>query len=354
MKTFPLLATLFSLLWGVHRILGVPIPNSWGTSDAKNETQDLYMLDQGSTFRDYNDSNEYIIVDDMIIQRGPSRSGLVNSAWPNGVVPYAFHSTINLQQRRQIIQAMSEISAITCITFRPVTRQDRYNLLFINDPNRGGCSSLVGWTNQRNQQVQISTQCSLGNAIHEIIHALGFFHEHTRNDRDNFVRVNFENIVTEPPGVSNNFRKDSELNPDAEFSYFGVPYNYDSIMHYGKTFFSKSADLNTIDVLYNPDAIGNGDKIGQRDYISDGDVQEMQRQILNLHKAARGQPTSANPATSAPATTTTSQSTASTPRTSVAETQTETTSAKPNHPICKVQPNLPVCKRKGSSAEAEQ
>lgn len=48
-------------------------------------------------------------------------------------------------------------------------------------------------------------------------------------------------------GFENNFKKDSELYPNAETGYFGVPYNYDSIMHYGKTYFSRNGQ-NTIDV----------------------------------------------------------------------------------------------------------
>ena len=33
-----------------------------------------------------------------------------------------------------------------------------------------------------------------GTIMHEFLHALGFYHEHTRADRDKFVFVNFDNI----------------------------------------------------------------------------------------------------------------------------------------------------------------
>lgn len=55
-------------------------------------------------------------------------------------------------QRTQIMDAMKELTAVSCVKFRPMKKDDTYNVEFKNDPlGGGGCSSFVGWQNRKNQ-----------------------------------------------------------------------------------------------------------------------------------------------------------------------------------------------------------
>ena len=58
------------------------------------------------------------------------------------------------------------------------------------------CSSYIGRVRQLNgQELSIGTNCAvLSVIVHEVLHALGFIHEHTRLDRDKYVTINETNI----------------------------------------------------------------------------------------------------------------------------------------------------------------
>ena len=65
------------------------------------------------------------------------------------------------------------------------------------------CSSSVGRTARGEQKVNLHQYCWLkGIVIHEIAHAIGFFHEQSRTDRNSYVNIIYQNIeVGKIPGA---------------------------------------------------------------------------------------------------------------------------------------------------------
>ena len=87
--------------------------------------------------------------------------------------------------------------------------------------------------------------------VHELLHTLGFVHEHTRPDRDNFVDVNTENIK---PGKERNFEKRKQGYSDffekGSVNSENSPYDVLSVLHYGPRDFSKNDVEDVITFLH--------------------------------------------------------------------------------------------------------
>ena len=65
----------------------------------------------------------------------------------------------------------------------------------------------------------------MGNIIHELGHIIGFFHEHSRSDRDHYIKINLANVKE---GTQDQYRKYDDIN----LIDHGVNYDLFSIMHY--------------------------------------------------------------------------------------------------------------------------
>lgn len=165
--------------------------------------------------------------------------------------------------------AIEQFKKYTCIKFIPRAGEKDF-VVFEND--KTGCWSSVGKSGGA-QTVNLQTpgcMSKVGTAMHEILHAVGFFHEQNRFDRDNHVRVNFRNI---PQDKFVNFEKISE----DEITPFGVPYDIESVLHYSAYAFSKNNDR-TIEALKDETL---NDKMGQRDGFSKGDIVKINSMYCN-------------------------------------------------------------------------
>lgn len=173
------------------------------------------------------------------------------------VIPYAISSQYEHWEREAIETAMQSFHSRTCIRFVP--RQNEYDYLMVE--NGDGCFSSLGRVGY-GQTLSINRDGCLWHGIiqHEILHALGFQHEQTRSDRDYYVRINWDYI---DPNMAFNFYLQDTNN-------LNTPYDYSSIMHYGRTAFAMYQGVDTITPI--PDAYVH---IGQRDDLSYWDIQRV-------------------------------------------------------------------------------
>ncbi|XP_007529964.2 astacin-like metalloendopeptidase [Erinaceus europaeus] len=251
-------------------VLGVPLASSCPGACESNFLEDLAPEERQTSW----DKDIPAINQGLIPEESPENSFLVegdilrpspfqllsasSNKWPkNGDVveiPFLLSSKYDEPSLKIILEAFADFERLTCIRFVPYQGQRD----FISIIPMSGCFSSVG-RNGGMQVVSLAPTClrrGKGIVLHELMHVLGFWHEHARADRDSYIRINWKEIL---PGFAINFVKSRSSN-------MLVPYDYSSVMHYGRFAFSWRG-LPTIVPLWAPNV-----HIGQRWNLSASDI----------------------------------------------------------------------------------
>ncbi|OQV19912.1 Serine/threonine-protein kinase D1 [Hypsibius exemplaris] len=178
--------------------------------------------------------------------------------WQGGIVPYEISSSFAEHEVEVIKESLEDIMAKTCVKFVPHTNQPDY-LSFVR---RGlGCSSYVARVGGK-QLVDLQPGCiyEIGEVQHEVMHALGFYHEQSREDRDDYVTIVWDNVKSDQKDQFKKYVSNT----------LGLPYDYMSIMHYGWNYFA--IDVTKPTILPKVTA-----GIGNRSQMSANDVEKINR-----------------------------------------------------------------------------
>uniref|UniRef100_A0A0N4ZLA3 Zinc metalloproteinase n=1 Tax=Parastrongyloides trichosuri TaxID=131310 RepID=A0A0N4ZLA3_PARTI len=143
-------------------------------------------------------------------------------------IPYYIDYGVNPSH---VLAALKDIEDNTCIRFKRYGRL--YGMAGLRYYQGRGCNSVVGRAGKdKVQDISIGRGCEMMGIIqHETLHALGFFHEQSRPDRNQYLTILLNNVA---PNMRNNY----EIFNTDQSDTFGIPYNYGSAMQYDKKAFS--------------------------------------------------------------------------------------------------------------------
>ena len=119
----------------------------------------------------------------------------------------------------------------------PKRKLNNFTLLTPFSSHVCSCQSFVGriGIHQQPQGLTLGPGgcVNVRTALHELGHAIGFYHEHTRPDRDEHLHMFMNNVLQDAESQFNKI-------PEGGSNLLGYGYDHASIMHYDSDYFSRN------------------------------------------------------------------------------------------------------------------
>lgn len=158
----------------------------------------------------------------------------IPQTWDRPVIPYAINP--NLPNPKRVELALQYFAQNTPVSFTPYRGE---NDAIVFEPGNDQCFSALGKTGGV-QPIRLSEGCGTPQIIHEIMHALGFIHEQSRTDRDQYVEVLW-------PNIQEKYKLQfGEVPPNLMEILKDSPFDFHSAMLYRTDAFALSPDRPTL------------------------------------------------------------------------------------------------------------
>ncbi|WP_298545566.1 M12 family metallopeptidase [uncultured Aquimarina sp.] len=149
--------------------------------------------------------------------------------WPNNTVVYQIQGLSN-NVRNELQKSFDEWTSKTSIRFKQRTNESNYVTISSNGQNCN-CGVATLGMNGSNGFIRLGSGSTALVIIHEIGHTLGYLHEQNRPDRDQYIIINYQNIIN---GAANQFGVDQNA------QLLTGTFDINSTMMYGSYTFSKN------------------------------------------------------------------------------------------------------------------
>lgn len=204
---------------------------------------------------------------DSISKQGPMTRGAAERDytlyWTNNIVPYEIAPGFSSFEEDMIMQAISTIENNSCLKFVEASSKDKNLIYFYTSTRKGIYTNMVGRNPYGINKIHLQhLNFTDGDVLHEIMHCLGFYHEHCRSDRDNYLTILFHNMYYDS-AIFDQYKKESRRNVININSF-----DYKSIMLYG----SYAASEGGLPTMLKKD----GQRVyGQKRSLSAGDIEAL-------------------------------------------------------------------------------
>lgn len=160
---------------------------------------------------------------------------------------------------------MKLLQNVTCVRF--IEHTNEYDFITITGDSyhcgtkigRRGAEQILSILNDTVNEGCLRTM----SIVHELLHVIGFHHIHIGADRDDYIKILWDNVL---PDKKKKFAIKNDLQD------LDVEYDYSSLMHYSEYAYSKNGEKTII-----PLKDLNGATLGQRNHLSKKDILKVNR-----------------------------------------------------------------------------